>query len=143
MTAKPAASVAVGHVASTLVIAWARIAEQVLRNGFSLWKVPAELADAEDATLGVGQTSVLFAAPGTDACLRCASAKEVPSGRPIAGNVSLKPTTYTAAAGAAYTIEVCLPPNAAPGLYEITIEDETSLTRQSYLLPFGVPGRRR
>jgi hypothetical protein len=134
---------AMGEVVSKLVIAWARIAEQALRNGFQLWKVPIELAEAEDATLGVWRTSVYFTAkPQTAVCLRCVSVKEMPSGRLITAAPSLDPISYNAD-GSPHEIEVGLPRNAGAGLYEITLEDETSRAKQCYLLPLGVPGRRR
>ena len=143
MTSGRSASAAMGEVASRLVTAWARIAEQVWRNGFQLWKVPAELAEAEDATLGVWRTSVYFQAPPNTAVnLRCASVKEVPAGRPIGGQLSTDPRTYQAVDGRLQEIVICLPPNTEAGLYEVTLEDETSGTCAIYLLPFGVPGRR-
>jgi hypothetical protein len=144
MSGEPnAVSKSLAEVTSHMVMIGARIALQVWRNGLQLWKVPLEFSKAEDASLGVWQTSVYFKAPADErVCLRCVSVKEVPTGRSVDVGLVQVPDEYKAGPEP-QAILLKLPRNVGAGLYEVTLENETTHTTESYLMPFGVPGRRR
>lgn len=135
-------SALVGSIASQVVAMWARVAVQMWRNGMQLLTVPLELADEEEGALEVWRTNVyLEADKDAEVRLRC-TAKDVSTGRSIDAGIELDPCDYVAT-GKPEPISIALRRTLGAGLYEVTLEDETGAPSATYLLPFGVPGRRR
>ena len=138
-----------GSLATAAVTSWSRLAEAWFRNVVRLAKVPLELVEDEDPTLGVCRTSVYVTTPkavpraaggaagGAD--VACVSIKDATTGAAVASAVTVTPETLTLD-GTRQEVVVEVPAGIAPGLYEVTLRlDGTNEPPQSYVVPFGIP----
>jgi hypothetical protein len=137
-----------GALARSALADWARITEAIWHNAMALASLPLELAQQEDPTLGVCHASVWFVAPKRaegwggshhGGALSCAALKNATSDQTL-GQADV---TIDAPAirfdGTPQEVVIRVPGTIAPGLYEVTLHEETTNTEQSYVLPFGVP----